>query len=193
MLIYDCEIKNAIPEQGGDKMKYIRYCNGWSDFRGMGIACIAAYDYTDDRYRVFCEDNFAVFQALADTHKIIIGFNSIGFDNRLCAENGLRVEDQKSYDILVKIWKAAGLGPVFESPSHCGFSLDAVCRANFGAGKTGHGTVAPVLWQAGRIGEVIDYCINDVRLTKRLFDQILRYGWIVNPRDPSKKLRISQQ
>ena len=35
--------------------------------------------------------------------------------------------------------------------------------------KTGSGTHAPILWQRGHTGAVIDYCLQDVALTAKLF------------------------
>ncbi|MFH2077055.1 MAG: hypothetical protein ABIJ57_17230, partial [Pseudomonadota bacterium] len=190
MIIYDCEIIKAIQGKNEPLRKGIHYCEGWRDFKGMGISVICAYDYSEDRYRVFCADNFHEFQNLVNGTDIVVGFNSIGFDNPLCYANAINVSDEKSYDILVEVWVGAGLGPMFEYPSHIGFGLDAICKENFGIEKTGHGALAPVDWQKGNIGAVIDYCINDVKLTKRLLDHIIQVGYIKNPKDPSSVLNI---
>lgn len=125
-----------------------------------------------------------------DDREVVVGYNSIGFDNPLCAAHGITIPEDKSYDLLVEIWKAAGLGPKFQYPTHIGFTLDAVCTANLGLGKTGHGALAPVQWQRGQIGAVIDYCLNDVRITRQLLERIQKHGWIVDPRDSSRKLTI---
>ncbi|OGR25903.1 MAG: hypothetical protein A2139_14165 [Desulfobacca sp. RBG_16_60_12] len=191
MLIYDCEIEKAILGRGEVPIEGIEYCKGWSDFKGMGISCICAYNYNDDRYRVFCRDNFDEFQALVNAHDIIVGFNSLAFDNLLCAAHGLTIPPDKSYDILVEVWRAAGLGPKFEYPSHAGFGLDAICKANFELNKTGHGSHAPVLWQQGKIGQVIDYCLQDVRLTHRLLDWIDLGCPIRDPRNREKTLKVN--
>jgi len=190
MIIYDCEIKKAIADENHSAIDGIEYCDGWKDFVNMGISCIGAYDYITGRYRVFCEDNFDEFQKLVDRHNVVVGFNSIAFDNRLLAANGISVETEKSYDILVAIWKGAGLSAEFSDPSHIGFGLDDVCKTNFGLDKTGHGPTAPVLWQQGKIGAVIDYCLNDVYLTKMLLDHIHSHEWIKDPRDATKKLCV---
>jgi hypothetical protein len=98
--------------------------------------------------------------------------------------------DEECYDLLRETWIACGLKPTFEYPSHAGFGLDAVCAANFGTRKSGTGAFAPVLWQRGQIGEVIDYCLNDVRLTKQLFDAVLQRKAIKNPKGgPDLQLR----
>lgn len=189
-MIYDCEIEKAILGKNEAPILGIEYCNGWRDFQGMGISCIGAYDYAEDRYRIFCRDNFDEFQSLVEVHDIIVGFNSISFDNPLCAANGIIIPEEKSYDILVEVWRAAALGPKFEYPSHAGFGLNAICAANFGLSKTGHGGQAPVLWQQGKIGQVIDYCLNDILLSRRLLDWINLGCAIRDPRDSNKTLTV---
>lgn len=193
MLIYDCEIIKAIPPKvAAMRLPDIEYCLGWEDLTGMGISVIGAYDYEEDRYRVFCEDNFDEFQALVEHHDRIVGFNSLKFDNRLCAANGLMVPDEKSYDLLVEIWLAAGLGPHFVYPTHIGYGLDACAAANFAEHKTGNGALAPIHWQHGQTGKVIDYCLQDVRLTKRLLDLVLHNGNIINPKDFAQTLTVAR-
>jgi hypothetical protein len=185
MIIYDCEILRAIsPEKDSERLDGIEYANGWRDFSNLGISVIGAYDYHEDRYRVFCIDNFTEFQKLVDSANIIVSFNGLAFDNRLCESNGITVPDEKSYDLLVEVWAAAGLGPKYQYPSHFGFGLDACVKANFiNEAKSGHGAAAPIQWQRGQIGAVIDYCLQDVRLTKLLVDKIIREGYLNNPRE----------
>lgn len=194
MLIYDCEIARAIPGQdptagyvkrtGSDGRvfrKAVEYCAGWRDFAGMGIACIVAVEFGLDRYHVFMRDNLHKFQDLVDSHDVIVGYNALAFDNQLCAANGIQVDDGKTYDLLVEIWKAAGLAPTYQGDTHKGFGLGAVCQANLYTGKSGDGAAAPLWFQAGWIGRMIDYCMDDVWLTKRLFWLMLN-GYVVDPR-----------
>jgi hypothetical protein len=70
--------------------------------------------------------------------------------------------------------------------------LDATVKANFHTeAKTGHGALAPVNWQRGFIGDVIDYCLMDVRLTLRVLRLILDWGHVVSPKDPTKVLKVN--
>jgi hypothetical protein len=190
IMIYDIEIKKAIPRRDEARCDGIEYCAGWHDHANMGISCIGAYDYADQRYRVFMDDNLADFQALVDARDLIVGFNSIAFDAAVCACNGITVPEAKSYDILRELWAAAGLGPQFVYQTHMGFGLDAVCSANFGARKSGNGALAPVDFQRGRYGSLVDYCLNDVALTKRLFHRIITDRPILDPRQPHTSLRL---
>lgn len=191
MIIYDCEIIKAIPSKKSPKMPDIEYCEGWHDIGNMGISVITAYDYAEQRYRVFLQDNFDEFQALVDKQNTIIGYNSLAFDNNLCRANGLNVPDEKSFDLLVQIWKAAGLSETFQYPTHMGYGLDAVSAVNFNTKKTGNGALAPVYWQRGEYGKVIDYCLNDVILTKALIDKVIKHGVLINPKDQKTLLEIT--
>ena len=193
MIIYDCEIVKGVDKHPEDRIDDIEYCDGWRDFEGMGISVICAYDYAEERHRVFCRDNFDAFQQLIDCTDIVIGFNSLAFDNPLCRANGINIPDEKSYDLLVEVWKAAGLAPEFEYPSHIGYGLDACAEVNFGIRKSGNGAMAPVCWQRGQIGEVIDYCLNDIRLTKALIDVAIEEGGFLNPKDGGHILDINTE
>lgn len=199
MLIYDCEIINAIPpRKGEERIPGIKYCAGWNDYENMGISVIAVFDYLQWEYRVFCQDNFDQFQALMDESGLLIGFNNLAFDNNLLRAAGFRVEDKKCVDLLPIIWEAAGLKPPYDPKTHAGFGLEAICQYNFQQGKSGRGDLAPVMWQQGRIGLVIDYALRDIKLTKLLYDHLNLSGWIKDPRNGQylqiepRKLKINE-
>ena len=190
MLIYDIEIKRCILSKNEKPMVSNIVRDGWENHGGMGVSCVCCYDYLDDRYRVFLEDNMADFALLVAGRKIIVGFNNLGFDNKVLAHEGVGPYEQdleylnkKSYDIFEEIRSADG--------GWC--SLDAMVKTNnLATGKTGNGALAPVWYQEGRIGKLVDYCMADVWLTKKLFDKILRgealisskTGQVINIRKP---------
>lgn len=192
VVVYDAEIIKCIPPKKGEvKSPDLEYCDGWRDFENMGISCICAYDSFEKRYRVFLKDNFPIFQALIDNSDLLVGFNNIPFDNNLLRANGIHINDDKCYDLLREQWRAAGLGDEFRYPSHVGFSLDATAKANLQEAKTGSGALAPIQWQRGNYGDVIDYCLMDVTLTSRLFALVRLEGELVDPRDGSVRLKMA--
>ena len=149
----------------------------------MQISCVCAYDFTEARYRVFT--NLNLFEECVKKHDYIIGFNNKRFDNKVLAANGIYLDEMYNYDILEEIWIGLGFDPdKFTWKTHAGYGLNAMCKLHFGIEKTGHGALAPVLWQQGRIGEVIDYCINDIKMTKMLFEHIVTNGYVKDPKDP---------
>lgn len=185
-LIYDIEIAKAIQSRGESRLEYVEYCKGWGDHAGMGISCICAYDYVERSYRVFMKDNMAAFKDLLVNRNLIVGFNSIKFDNEVLLyhpeTSGVSLS-LKSYDLLREIWIGVGLNPDKFSPkTHGGYGLDDVCKINFGMLKSGNGALAPVDFQRGNYGGLVDYCLNDVRMTKSLFDRVLETGQILSPK-----------
>ena len=40
--------------------------------------------------------------------------------------------------------------------------------------KTGEGALAPKLWKEGKLGSVIDYCLNDVTQERALFEHMVK-------------------
>ena len=182
MLIYDCEIIKCIPT--GARFSEYEYCEGWDDFKNMGISVIGFYSDKIPWSSLFNAYSHSLkpfdnFQRIIDNESQIIGFNSKNFDDKLCQTNGINITT--TYDLLEEIRIAAFGSPDWQdTPKGFSYSLDAIARAN-GRVKTGSGALAPQLWQEGRKQEVIDYCINDVKLTV----EILRLGLKGKLKDPN--------
>ena len=185
-IVYDCEIKRGVVTENNPHRDGFEYAAGWEDFAGMGISVLCAYDVRESWYRVFCEDNIDDFVNIVCNRRGVIGFNNHRFDDRLLAAHGIDVGNY-SRDIAASIWRAAGV-PQGEHPS--GLGLDAICKANGLGGKSASAADAPQDWQRGRIGRVIDYCLNDVRMTVRLLRLIQDTGWIIYPSFPGKLIRV---
>lgn len=171
MIVYDCEIICAIPQKKKPKVSGVRYCGGWRDFTGMGISVIACYDYNTDDVRVFCMDNLGSFQDLIDSRKVVVGYHNWNFDDPLVEAHGIKLPDKKSYDLYKEIYAAHGYKPAQRVG---GMKLGDCVQANLNdRGKLGDGAMAPILWQQGKVGTVIDYCIRDVLLTRDLLDLVI--------------------
>jgi hypothetical protein len=184
IIIYDLEIIKAIPNRDGSTEPGIEYCGGWQDHTNMGISVNCAYDYQENRWRVFTEDNKDEWAELLERKPVCVGFNSIPFDNSVLSATEWATPDEDiCYDILRELWVASGLEWEFAYPSHAGFGLDATCKANGMPGKTGNGALAPLMWQRGQIGKVIDYCLTDIHRTKLLVDRIRDAGGLYSPKD----------
>ena len=63
-------------------------------------------------------------------------------------------------DLLTQIKKSAGHR----------ISLDSCAKATFNQQKTGDGLDAIRYYRQGRLTELADYCLQDVRLTRLLYD-----------------------
>ena len=168
-LIYDCEIKRCIPGRDGFLKPGLEYCDGWNDHAGMGISLIGTWTNWDNRLSIWSEKTFHLFQEQVDRADLIVGFNSLSFDDKLCAANGLKI--QTNYDLLSETWAAAGM-PRRYTPgkTRAGYKLENLAKANLGKGKSGSGELAPELWQRGDKWAVIRYLTDDVLITKALFE-----------------------
>lgn len=170
ILFYDCEISKCVPPKYGYLDERYEYCGGWEDKQNMGIACICVYA-TWLGYRVFLSesDQLDEFRSLASQADEIVGFNSLDFDDRLLAANGVNI--RTTYDLLCEVRIASGQPPHYTlGVTRGGYNLNGVARANLGRGKTGTGELAPKLWQDGKTKEVIRYCFNDIDLLRELYD-----------------------
>lgn len=170
MIVYDIEtIRPVMPRDPAGRLPAIEYANDWRDYTGMGIACIAAYDTENQRFRVFGGDppeleRFAAFAA----NRILVGWNNHQFDDPLLAAHGVDVV--QSWDIMAALM-AAGAG------GQRGNGLGNTARVNLGdVGKFADGIMAPIWWQRGQHERVIDYCLQDVNLTRLLLERLLDKG-----------------
>ena len=98
---------------------------------------------------------------------MLIGFNSDSFDipllNRYYPGDLAHI---RSLDIMSEVQKVLGRR----------IRLQALAEATLGRGKSGDGLLAGDWWKEGRKDEVAKYCIEDVRLTRELYDYALAYG-----------------
>lgn len=169
LVVYDCETKNAIPSRHETPLDGIKYCAGWTDHAGMGVAVICAYVWGEG-YRVFLDDNFDEWRALVERDDTVFaGFNNHSFDDKLVgAALGTHIPAARSYDLLEEVRVARGMARLGVG----GVSQHELLRANFLEGKRGSGAFAPILWQKGKRGQVIDYCLQDVIGLKKLIELV---------------------
>lgn len=186
MVVLDVEIRKAILGRDEPPIAGIDYCGGWRDFENMGIACVCTYDTATHLTRVFLASNLEELQKYLDAEVATGGFNTFGFDLKLLAHHGIKVDHAQHYDALAEIWKKCGLDPGrFEPRTHGGWSLDAIMQGTFGLAKSGHGAMAPIWWQQGKRGRVVDYCARDVWLEAKLISHMLAGGTIRAPGKPA--------
>jgi hypothetical protein len=60
-------------------------------------------------------------------------------------------------------------------------SLSRLAEANLGVKKDHHGSEAIGLYRDGKMEELKEYCINDVKLTKELYDLYHKQNFLLMP------------
>lgn len=168
-LFFDCEIAKCIPDKYCPNNPRYEYCQGWTDFKGMGVAIVCAYASWSG-YHSFVKEDLPEFQKLVNEADKIVGFNSISFDDNLLTANGIEIAT--TYDLLCETRVASGQPPHYTpGETRGGYALEQLARANLGRGKTGKGELAPRRWQEGRYKEVVEYCFNDLGLLRELYER----------------------
>lgn len=134
---------------------------GAAAHKGLKISVVGCYFYETNEYLCYEEHELPqLFQRLEHSGRII-GYNTKGFDYPVM--NNYYVGDTarfSSLDILEEIQKALGFR----------IKLDDVAKATLGMGKSGHGLQAVEWWKQGEIQKIKDYCLQDVKVTKEVYE-----------------------
>ena len=127
----------------------------------LEIALVGAYDSGTNAYSSYLKDELSRLWPLLERTDLLIGYNSDHFDipllNRYYPGDLTTIP---SLDLLAEVYKALGRR----------LRLESLAQATLGRGKKGDGLKAIEWRQAGEVEKVRDYCLEDVRLTKELFD-----------------------
>jgi hypothetical protein len=176
IVVLDCETKVA-PTKDGPV--------GWKDYDKMGCSVSVTFDYQVMRYRVYMDDNRPLLMARLASADLVTGFNIEAFDlpllDDLSKDEGtysLNLEPQHIYDMLKVSRRGAGVDNFTK-----GFKLADHLAATLGPdwAKSGDGAAAPALWQQGKLGELISYCMDDVAVERALFEHIVEHAWLSVP------------
>lgn len=170
IVVFDCEIENDVD---GTLVTWDR-----KDLMGFSVGCL--YDYLTGDYHVYFKDDIHRMADRLNWSDLCVGFNILGFDNELIRAQGgaLLPDDQiKHYDLLQYSRMSTGWSVGQRFPK--GLRLDDHLKATFGDHfmKTEDGALAPKMWRDGRCGEVVSYCLADVRREKALFEHVYEFGW----------------
>ena len=154
-IVLDIETQNTFQDVGG------------YDTSRLKISVIGCYFYETDTYEAFEEHELAALWPRLEHADRIIGYNTVGFDlpvmNNYYSGNFLKFP---GLDILAEIQKALGFR----------LKLDDVAAATVGIRKSGHGLQAVEWWKQGEIEKIKEYCLQDVRVTKGVYEYGLKYG-----------------
>ncbi|MBX4198720.1 ribonuclease H-like domain-containing protein [Candidatus Parcubacteria bacterium] len=157
-IVFDIETKNVFADVGKH------------DPSLLDISLIAIHDSETDSYSSYVEDELGKLWPILERADMLIGFNSDHFDIPLLNKyyHG-DLTKLKSLDILKEIYKSYGRR----------MKLDQLAEGTLGKKKIGHGLEAIQWWKNGEVDKVRDYCIDDVRITKALYDHAREHGKLV--------------
>ncbi|MEX0651874.1 MAG: ribonuclease H-like domain-containing protein [Candidatus Paceibacterota bacterium] len=154
-VVFDIETRNTFEDVGK------------ADPAALDISVVCIYDYETDTYHSYTQEELPQLWSLLEKTDMLIGYNSNHFDipllNKYYHGDLTRI---KSLDILKEIKESLGRR----------LRLDSVAEGTLGEKKSGHGLDAVRWWASGEIDKIIKYCLDDVRITKEVYDYALKHG-----------------
>lgn len=141
----------------------------FADPAKLGISVVIAYDYADGIYHSYTEDQLPALFPKLEAASYVIGYNSDGFDLPvLQAYYHGDVMAFSRFDMLEDIRLTAGRR----------FGLNDISQATLGVKKSANGLQALEWYKTGQIDKIIEYCRDDVKITRQVFEYGAMYGFV---------------
>lgn len=155
IITFDLETQNTFQDVGSNDSVDL----------DISVACI--HDSADDQYKSFLVTELSKLWPIIEQADMLITWNGDHFDipllNKYYPGELTKI---KSLDLMKEVQNSLGRR----------LKLDSVGEATLNRNKSGHGLEAIEWWRKGEIEKLIEYCIEDVRLTKDLYDFALKNG-----------------
>lgn len=124
---------------------------------------VGVYSYKRNEYLSFFEQDFPALKELMSEPALLVGFSSNRFDLPILS---------RALNLVFDKHPRVDLCEELEARTGRRVGLNTLGLVNLGKGKTGNGLEAPQLYAEKRFDELKEYCLNDVRLTKELYDLV---------------------
>jgi DEAD/DEAH box helicase domain-containing protein len=155
-IVLDLETQKDFAEAGGRNKHHL-----------LRVSVAGIYSYPDDQYLIFEESEVPKLAEYLEAADLIIGFNNLQFDHEVLQPYlNFSLKKVPVLDLLAEIEKVLGHR----------ISLESVAQATLGVGKTGSGLNAIRLWKSGQIDKLKQYCLDDVKLTREVYEYAANNG-----------------
>lgn len=140
---------------------------GRVDVAEQELTVVAIHDSLTGEFSSYFKEDLPLLWPVLEHADMLIGFNSDSFDipllNRYYPGDLSHI---RSLDLLSEVQKVLGRR----------IRLQSLAEATLGRGKSSDGLTAGAWWKEGKRDEVAKYCIEDVRITRELYDYALKNG-----------------
>ncbi len=155
-IVFDLETKKTFEEVGGHQNAHL-----------LGMSVCGVYDYESGKYRAYRESNIKELEDLFRQAELLIGFNSKHFDNTVLQPYfNFDLKILPHLDILEEVVKKLGFR----------IRLESLAQSTLLSGKSGSGLDAINYYRSNNWDKLIKYCLDDVRVTKNLYEYGQRHG-----------------
>jgi len=170
VVVFDLETQRSFAEVGGR-----------SQLHRLGVSIGVAYRYDRDEFLTYDEESVPNLVELLCEADLVVGYNIKGFDYEvLRAYTDRDLQKLPTFDIMFDLERRLGFRP----------KLDSVTKATLGGGKTADGLQALEWWKNGEVEKIADYCREDVRVTRDLYDFGKRNRFVLVSRFTGKPARV---
>jgi DEAD/DEAH box helicase domain-containing protein len=153
-IVLDLETQKSFEEVGGRGKNHL-----------LKVSVCGIYDYAQDKYLIYEESELPKLAPLLQAADQIIGFNIKNFDFAVLQPYmNFDLATVPYYDILEEIEKSIGHR----------IKLESVAQGTIGSGKSGNGLEALLYYRNGRMDLLKKYCLDDVRVTKEVYEYALK-------------------
>ena len=131
----------------------------------LTLSVVGVYSYPGNFYKAYTQETLPELWEVLRDIDTFIGFNSNHFDIPLLNKYAPMdlVKEFNSIDILQSIHQSLGRR----------IRLDWVAEGTLNIKKSSHGLQAVAWWKEGEVEKVKKYCLDDVKITKEIFDYAL--------------------
>lgn len=167
-LVIDIETKNSFADVGGHE-----------NLTDLEMSFVGIYSYNQDQYLSFFEHQTAELEKTLKNAGLIIGFNINHFDIPVL-EKYFTFDLSKipRYDLMQELEINFGQRA----------SLDVLAKTNLKIGKTHHGLEAIKFYKEGDLESLKNYCLNDVKITKDLYELAKKQGHLLVPKKYTEEI-----
>lgn len=166
-----------------ETQKLVQDVGGWDHVDQLGISVACAYDSKTDELMAFRENEIKSLIELCE-ERLVVGYNIRGFDLPVMVPYGLDIKRLDIFDIMYDL----------EALTRQRFlKLEAVARGTLGIGKSADGLQAVEWWRKGEIQKIIDYCMQDVKVTRDVFQFGRQNGLVRIQRSEDKIVEVPVQ
>lgn len=152
-IVLDLETQKSFQEVGGRGKNHL-----------LKVSVCGIYRYDLDKYQIFREHELSKLSPILQTSDQIIGYNIKDFDFQVLQPYlNFDISQVPYLDLLEEIDKILGHR----------IKLEDVAQATLGKGKSGSGLDALLFFKQGRFDALEKYCLDDVKVTKQIYDYAL--------------------
>ena len=149
VLFFDLETQKSAEEVGG-----------WGNIHKMGLAVGVVWDSLDREFFTYEEKDARQLVDKLSTADLVVGFNVIGFDYTVLQPySDFDLQEINTFDMLVDVKKRLGFR----------LSLNHLAQHTLNAKKSADGLISLQWYKEGKISKIIQYCKQDVEITRDLY------------------------